>query len=77
MIVQTIHEIYQKDYARKLGYCLVMFMIVGSPTSNPQFLIRIYGSGQLRMVDQNDLLIYGNPMIDQPLNPIIPEDWKP
>ena len=79
MIIQTIHEIMNPfdGYARKLGYCLVMFMIAGSVTSNPQFLVRIYGSGQIRMVDQNDLIIYGNPMMDEPLVPKIPDEWKP
>ena len=79
MIVQTIHEIVNPfdAYARKLGYCMVMFMIAGSPTSNPQFLVRIYGSGLIRMVDQNDLILYGNPMMDEPLTPKIPDEWQP
>ena len=79
MIIQTIHEIVNPfdAYARKLGYCMVMFMIAGSPTSNPQFIVRIYGSGIIRTVDQNDLILYGNPMMDEPLTPHIPQEWLP
>ncbi len=52
-------------YARKLGHCLVMFMIAGSNTSNPQFTVRLYKTGLMRTVDQNDLIVYGNPGNDQ------------
>lgn len=76
-MIQTIHEIEDKfdAYARELGPCLVMFMFAGSPTSNPQFLVRIYGSGQIRTVDQNDLILYGNPGAGEPLVPEIPKNW--
>jgi hypothetical protein len=78
MIVQTVHEIVNPfdAYAKELGECLVMFMITGSVTSNPQFIVRIYNSGIIRTVDQNDLIIYGNPTAGEPLVPNIPEDWK-
>jgi hypothetical protein len=79
MITQTIHEIHNPfdGYARQLGECLVMFMIAGSVTSNPQFVIRVYNTGILRTVDQNDLIIYGNPTAGEELVPNIPADWKP
>jgi hypothetical protein len=79
MIVQTVHEIVNPfdAYARELGDCLVMFMITGSVTSNPQFIVRIYNSGIIRTVDQNDLVLYGNPTAGESLVPPIPDDWKP
>jgi hypothetical protein len=79
MITQTIHEIHNPfdAYAKELGDCLVMFMIGGSVTSNPQFVVRIYHSGIIRTVDQNDLIIYGNPTTGENLIPFIPDDWKP
>lgn len=77
MITQTIHEIHNPfdAYARKLGHCLVMFMIAGSVTSNPQFVVRVYKTGVLRTVDQNDLIVYGNPTAGEDLTPVIPIDW--
>lgn len=79
MITQTIHEIHNPfdAFARELGECLVMFLISGSVTSNPQFIVRIYETGLLRTVDQNDLILYGNPTANEPLVPNIPEDWNP
>jgi hypothetical protein len=79
MITQTIHEVHNPfdAYAKQLGDCLVMFMIGGSCTSNPQFVVRIYNTGELRTVDQNDLIVYGNPTAGESLTPPIPEDWKP
>ena len=79
MITQTIHEIHNPfdAYARQLGECLVMFMFGGSVTSNPQFVVRIYETGMIRTVDQNDLIIYGNPTAGEDLVPDIPADWKP
>jgi len=77
MITQTIHEIHNPfdAYAKHLGECLVMFMIAGSVTSNPQFIVRIYETGELRCVNQNDLIVYGNPMEGESLVPPIPKDW--
>lgn len=79
MMIQTVHEIVNPfdAYAKELGDCLVMFMITGSVTSNPQFIVRIYHSGIIRTVDQNDLLLYGNPTAGESLVPPIPDDWKP
>jgi len=74
---QTILELSNPfdAFARKLGPVLVLFLIMGSPTSNPQFIVRIYHSGLIRTVDQNDLIVYGNPSAGEPLIPPIPNDW--
>jgi hypothetical protein len=44
-------------------------MIGGSIHSNPQFIIRLYNTGDVRTVDQNDIKIYGNPTAGEPLVP--------
>jgi hypothetical protein len=44
-------------------------MISGSIHSNPQFIIRLYNSGDIRTIDQNDIKIYGNPTTGEPLTP--------
>jgi len=77
MITQTIHEIHNPfdAYAKELGECLVLFMIAGSVTSNPQFIVRIYHTGQMRTVDQNDLIVYGNPTAGEVLVPELPTEW--
>jgi len=62
-------------YAKLLGYCLVLFMIAPSATSNPQFIVKLYGSGDLRVVDMVDLKVYGNPSAGENLIPTIPSDW--
>lgn len=74
---QIIHEIQNPfdAYAKKIGHCLVMFLIAGSCTSNPQFIVKIYNKGDLRTVDQNDLKLYGNPSMGENLVPDIPNDW--
>ena len=79
MITQTVHEIHNPfdAFARELGECLVLFLITGSVTSNPQFIVRFYHSGDLRTVDQNDLKVYGNPTAGEKLVPEIPKDWWP
>ena len=76
-MTQTIHEIQNPfdAYAKNLGHCLVMFLIAGSVTSNPQFIVRFYHTGELRTIDQNDLRLYGNPSAGESLVPEIPEDW--
>jgi hypothetical protein len=53
----------------KLGYGMALFMIVGSVHSNPQFIVRFYNTGELRTVDQNDLVVYGNPTAGESLIP--------
>jgi hypothetical protein len=70
MIYQTIHEIMNPfDVETPLGYGVALFMIAGSIHSNPQFIVRVYNSGILRTVDQNDIKVYGNPTTGEKLNP--------
>ena len=71
MIVQTVHEILNPFdvEVKQLGYAVALFMIVGSIHSNPQFIIRFYETGEVRTVDQNDLVIYGNPTTGESLIP--------
>ena len=70
MIVQTIHEILNPfDVETPLGYGVAVFMIAGSIHSNPQFIIRLYDTGDIRTVDQNDVKIYGNPTTGESLIP--------
>jgi len=70
MIVQTIHEILNPfDVDTPLGYGVALFMISGSVHSNPQFVVRLYNTGKVRTIDQNDIEIYGNPTAGEPLKP--------
>ncbi len=70
MIVQTIHEILNPfDVQTPLGDGVAIFMIAGSIHSNPQFIVRIYHSGLVRTIDQNDIKIYGNPTTGEKINP--------
>jgi hypothetical protein len=70
MIVQTIHEILNPfDVQTPLGEGVAIFMIAGSIHSNPQFIVRLYHTGTVRTVDQNDIKIYGNPTTGEKLNP--------
>ena len=71
MIVQTIHEILNPFdvEVRELGYGVAMFIIAGSIHSNPQFIVKLYHTGELRTVDQNDLRLYGNPSAGESLKP--------
>lgn len=71
MIVQTIHEILNPFdvEVKELGYGVALFMIAGSIHSNPQFIVRFYHTGQIRTVDQNDLVVYGNPTTGESLTP--------
>lgn len=77
MIVQTIHEIVNPFdvRVRTLGPGLARFLVWGSTSSNPQYLVRLYGSGQHRVVDMTDLVEYGNPSAGEPLVPPLPEGW--
>jgi hypothetical protein len=71
MIVQTIHEILNPFdvEVKELGYGVALFLIAGSIHSNPQFIIRFYNTGILRTVDQNDIIVYGNPTAGESLIP--------
>ncbi len=70
MITQTIHEIMNPfDVDTPLGHGVALFMIAGSIHSNPQFIVRLYHSGIIRTIDQNDIKIYGNPTAGEKLKP--------
>lgn len=71
MIVQTIHEILNPFdvQVNELGYGVAMFMIAGSIHSNPQFVVKLYHTGLVRTVDQNDIKLFGNPSNGEKLNP--------
>lgn len=70
MIVQTIHEILNPfDVDTPVGYGVALFMMAGSIHSNPQFIVRIYHTGELRTVDQNDVKVYGNPSAGENIKP--------
>lgn len=77
MITQTIHEIVNPFdvYVKELGHCLALFLISGSVTSNPQFIVKIYHTGEIRTIDQNDIRMYGNPSAGEKLIPEIPDNW--
>jgi hypothetical protein len=70
-MIQTIHEIENPFdvEVNDLGYGVALFLIAGSIHSNPQFIVRMYNSGILRTVDQNDIKVYGNPSNGEKLNP--------
>jgi len=69
-MIQTIHEIENPfDVESPLGYGVALFIIAGSVHSNPQFIIRMYNTGDVRTIDQNDIKIYGNPTAGEPLTP--------
>ena len=70
MINQTIHEILNPfDVDTPLGHGVALFMIAGSIHSNPQFIVRLYHSGIVRTIDQNDIKVYGNPTAGEKLKP--------
>ena len=77
MIVQTMHEVLNPFdvHVRRLGPALVRMIFSGSTSSNPQYLVRLYSSGQHRVVDMVDLIEYGNPSAGEPLVPPIPDGW--
>jgi hypothetical protein len=62
-MIQTIHEVLNPFdvVVRELGDAVVLFLFSGSISSNPQFLVRIYKTGELRVVDIRDCLMYGDP----------------
>lgn len=77
MMQQTMLELANPfdAFAKHIGYVLVKYMFIGSSSSNPQFMVKVYHKGDLRTVDQNDLKEYGNPAAGEKLEPPIPEDW--
>jgi hypothetical protein len=77
-MIQTIHEIENPFdvEVKDLGYGVAIFLIAGSIHSNPQFIIKFYHTGILRTVDQNDILVYGNPSNGECLKPNINYEKK-
>lgn len=77
MTHQTILEVSNPFdvYVKELGEAMVKFIILGSTSSNPQYIVRLYGSGNHRVADMRDIKEYGNPTAGEPLTPPIPESW--
>lgn len=63
-------------YVKILGSGTVMFIQPGCMTCNPQLLVRLHDTGFLRTVDQNDVIVYGNPTAGQDLYPPLPKGWE-
>jgi len=62
---------------REHGEGSIRVMVWGSVNANPQFLVRLYGSGKLLVVDQSDLRTQGNPGDERDIFPLpIPEGWE-
>ena len=63
---------------RHHGEGSIRVMVWGSLNANPQFLVRLYGSGKVLVVDQSDLRMAGNPGDERDEGGLqIPEDWTP
>jgi hypothetical protein len=77
MTHQTILEVSNPFdvYVRHKGDGMVKFIILGSTSCNPQYIVRLYGSGNHLVVDMTDLKEYGMP--SQELDLDIPESWMP
>lgn len=76
MTQQTMLEISSPfDVHCPLGHGVAMFMIIGSFTANPQFIVKLYKTGEVRSVDSNDIRVYGSPSYGESLTPEIPEGW--
>lgn len=77
MMQQTMMELANPFdvQVKKLGYGLVKYIIIGSTSSNPQYIVRLYHSGIHRVVDMTEIREYGNPSAGENLIPEIPDDW--
>lgn len=78
MTQQTMLELANPfDVHTPLGHGIAMFLIAGSYAANPQFIVKLYDSGQIKSFDSNDVLMYGSPTYGEPLKPeTIPTTWK-
>jgi hypothetical protein len=77
MMQQTLLEINSPfDVHCPLGYGVALFLVAGSFTSNPQFIVKLYNTGEVKSVDTNDIRIYGSPSYGEALKPEIPNGWK-
>lgn len=71
-MTQIIHEIADPfDVTTPLGPGVAIFLIAGSINANPQFIIRLYETGNLRVVDMVDLKMASNPSWDVITKPTI------
>lgn len=76
MTQQTILELSNPfDVHTPLGHTVAMFLIIGSFTSNPQLICKIYRTVIIKSFDTNDVRVYGSPSYGEPLVPEIPEGW--
>lgn len=79
--VTYLHEFADPPdaYVRSHGEGSIRLVCWGSINANPQFLVRLYGSGKLLTVDQSDLRVAGNPGDPRDGTPgwIVPENWRP
>ena len=65
-------------FVREHGEGSIRVIVWGSVNANPGFLVRLYGSGKVLVVDQSDLRMYGNPGDPRDAGPLdIPNDWTP
>lgn len=63
-------------YVKGLGDCLILQNTLGCYSCNPQFLVMILLTGELRTIDQNNLALYGNPSAGQKLESDLIKQWK-
>jgi len=77
MIATPLHEVENPFdvWVRQLGHGMVKFIMWGSTSSNPQYLVRFYHTGVHRVIDMVDLVEYGNPSAGEDLKPTVPEGW--
>ena len=61
---------------RQHGEGSIRVIVWGSVNANPAYLVRLYGSGRMLVVDQSDLLVQGNPGDPRDARGLtIPKDW--
>lgn len=79
MTVTYLHEFDDPFdvYVRELGEGSARLLAWGSVNANPSFLVRIYGTGELVVVDMKDLRVAGNPGDERDGFPgwVIPPHW--
>jgi hypothetical protein len=78
MMQQTMMELANPFdvIAKAHGRCLVKYIIIGSTSSNPQYILRQYDTGFHRVVDMTEIAEYGNPSAGESLIPKTPEEWQ-
>jgi hypothetical protein len=63
-------------YVKGLGECMILQNTLGCYSCNPQFLVLILSTGELRTCDQNSVALYGNPSTGLPLESDLIKKWK-